>query len=152
MSTDDPNDGQEDRVVQMNRKDIRALEKRAKAAEDAEARAVAAERRLAFREAGIPATGIGQLFEKAYDATDFSVDAIRASAEEYGILDAQSPQPGPGELAAHQRMANASQGSSPAGRTDILAEVQAAKNEPEIMALVAKYPKELGGINLRNYG
>lgn len=76
---------------------------------EAETRAVAAERRAAFAEAGIPSEGVGALFRKAYDG-DVTLEAIQASASEYGISGQSaantSPAPSDGELQAMSTVAS----------------------------------------------
>lgn len=150
FTTDETDETGEDdqHEVRMSRKDIRALEKRAKAAADAEARAAAAERRLALRDAGIPTTGVGKLFEKAYDGP-LDAEAIKTAAEEYGILGG-GQQVSDDELAAQQRLANNSAGAGAGSSTpDIGAELAAAKTQDEVMAVARKH--NLQGINLKDY-
>ena len=56
--------------------------------DEAITRAAAAERKLAFLEAGIPPNKLGELFMKGYDG-EVTPDAIRTSAAEYGIMGGQ---------------------------------------------------------------
>ncbi len=76
----EPPEGDENAVI----KELRA---RAKSADEAEARAAAAERNLAFAEAGIPKDGMGSYFRDAYKG-DLDPDAIKAEAVNAGLLGA----------------------------------------------------------------
>jgi hypothetical protein len=68
------------------RENQRKLEERAKRADEAEARAVTAERRLAFLEAGVDPNKPGAAwFIKGYDG-DLSVEAVKAEAAKAGFL------------------------------------------------------------------
>lgn len=81
------------RVVTLSRSDIKALEKKAKAAAENLARAEKAERALAFAQAGLdlsdPKTGY---FVRGYEG-DVSADAIRKAATEAGFLSPAGEQP-----------------------------------------------------------
>ena len=139
---EEPEETEQPRLVQMARKDIRALERQAKAAQTAQAEATAARRELAFLKAGIPDTGPGKLFVKAYDG-ELSADAIRAQAVEFGILE-QTPSVPEDELAAHTRMTNTAAGAAPANaKVDIDAELRAAKNQTEVMEIIRRYDLRL---------
>jgi hypothetical protein len=83
----DTNDqGGEDRPVTLSRKQLDALERRAKAGDAAVEKAKAADRRAAFLEAGVDMSHPGSAyFVKGYDG-EVSVDAIRKAAEEAGFL------------------------------------------------------------------
>lgn len=154
MSTqpDDPtldnDDDQGEHEVRMTRKDIRALERRAKAGTEAQAEALASRRELALLRAGIPDTGVGKLFAKAYDG-DLDPEAIKEAAAEYGILQDAKPSVPADELAAHRRMADASAGAGNASQADIGAELAAAKTQEEVMAIAVKH--DLKGIDLKSY-
>lgn len=146
--TDETDDGDQDNKVSMSRKDIRALEKQAKAGREAEARAQAAERRLALREAGIPTTGVGKLFEKAYDGP-LDLEAIKTAAEEYGILGG-GQQVSDDELAGQKRLANNSAGAGQGSASpDVMAELAGAKSQDEVMAIARKH--DLKGLDLKSY-
>jgi hypothetical protein len=137
---DEPED--QPRMVQMARKDIRALERQAKAGDEARREAEAAKRELAFLKAGIPETGPGKLFVKAYDG-ELSAEAIHEAAMEYGII-AEEPSVSDDELAVHTRMTNTASGASPStGKVDITAELNAAKSQSEVMEIVRKYDLRL---------
>jgi hypothetical protein len=89
----DTNDqGGEDRPVTLSRKQLDALERRAKAGDAAVEKAKAAERRAAFLEAGVDMSNPGSAyFVKGYDG-EVDADAIRKAAEEAGFLAKPSQQ------------------------------------------------------------
>ena len=91
---------------------VKNLRKQAKEGKKAQRELEHLKRDLVFKEAGIPEEGPGKLFRKAYDG-DVSEDAIRAAAQEYGILDAPpNSEPSPQEQQAVQRAAAATAGAS----------------------------------------
>lgn len=103
----------------------RELEARARAADEARREADAAKRELALIRAGVDLDSPqGKLFAKAYDG-DPTVEAIRKSAEEYGMLQPPAPAVDPAELAAHNRVSQASAGSPAAPPADPLADLNA---------------------------
>lgn len=63
---------------------IKELRAKAAKADEAEARAAAAERDLAFTKAGIPDEGVGSYFRKGYDG-DLTAEAIKAEAAVSGF-------------------------------------------------------------------
>ena len=141
---EEPGDEDQPRMVQIPRKDIRALERQAKAADQARADAYAAQRELAFLKAGIPDVGPAKLLVEHYDG-ELTVEAIRAKAVEYGIIQDQ-PSVSADELAAVSRMANTASGAVPAtGQPDIGAELIAAgrKSQAEVMEVVRRYGLQL---------
>lgn len=121
-----------------DRKWVRDLEKRAKGAEQAKAEADAAKRELAFLKAGIDTdTPQGKLFQKAYDG-EFSVDAVRKAAEEYGVLAPIAPEIPAAELDALDRVSRAGATSSNAGLVDPLALMENAESPAEIIEILKK--------------
>jgi len=104
LEDDDPD------LVKKLRAQIRAQGKRTKIAEEAAVERDQVRRELAFLRVGIPETGPGKLFAKAYDG-DLDADAIRTAAIEYGIL--ESKEASADEKAAHERMESASAGAPP---------------------------------------
>src|SRR5437899_4029114 len=91
---------------------VKTLRKEAKEGKKARRELEAMKRDLVFKEAGIPDEGPGKLFRKAYDG-EFTEAAVKASAQEYGILDkAPNSEPGPEEQQAVQRAAAATAGAS----------------------------------------
>lgn len=128
-----------------DRKWVRDLEKRAKAADQAKADADAAKRELAFLKAGIdPETPQGKLFAKAYDG-EFTVDAVRKAAEEYGVIQAQEPEIPREELDAMDRMSRASNTPAATGFDDPIALMNNAESPAEILEILKK-----NGISIDN--
>jgi hypothetical protein len=143
MSTN-PEDLEEDhedeqpRMVQMERKHIRALERKANAADQARSEAQAALRELAFLKAGIPDTGPGKLFSKAYDG-ELTAEAIRQAALDYEIIIEEASVP-EDELATHTRMTNTASGASPSsGKVDINDMLKAAKSPEEVREIIRRF-------------
>lgn len=88
---DDDDEEQEPRTVTLKRDQIRQLEKQAKAATEATARAEAAERKLAFAEAGLSlADPKMAYFVKGYDG-ELTAAAITEAATAAGFLGAPTP-------------------------------------------------------------
>lgn len=84
-------DEQESRTVTLKRDQIRQLEKQAKAANEATARAEAAERKLAFAEAGLSlADPKMAYFVKGYDG-EMTAEAITEAATAAGFLGTPAP-------------------------------------------------------------
>lgn len=85
---DDDDDEQESRTVTLKRDQIRQLEKQAKTASEATARAEAAERKLAFAEAGLSLSDPKMAyFVKGYDG-EMTAEAITEAATTAGFLGA----------------------------------------------------------------
>ena len=93
---------------------IRNLRDKAKKADEAEARAAAAERELAFAKAGIPLNDPRSgYFLKGYDG-DTSPEAIKAEWDTHFAQPASTTPAIPdSEVAAHQRVASAAEGAAP---------------------------------------
>lgn len=94
---------------------------------EAAAEAEAAKRELAFLKAGIDLDSPGgKLLAKAYDGAP-TVEAIKAAAVEYGVIQNEAPAVSAEELAAHDRVANASAGAPTANEADeLMAELDKA--------------------------
>lgn len=91
---------------------VKDLRKQAKEGKAATKELEALRRDLVFTEAGIPSEGVGKLFREAYKG-EVNPDAVKAGAQEYGVLDAPpNSEPGPQEQAAVQRAAQATAGAS----------------------------------------
>lgn len=114
--SDEFDDEAEERLVTLKRDEIRALEKRAKAAEEAQARAEAAERQLAFAKAGIDLTDPKlSYFVKGYEG-DLDPEAIKAKAIADRFIDppdAQQQAQASEDAAALERMADGAANGSP---------------------------------------
>ena len=118
----------------------RDLERRAKKGDEAVAEVAALRRQLAFRDAGIPADGIGELFLKAYDGPIDDPAVIREAAVKYGIL---KPDPGQQQqidqsLNGHQAAMDAASGAGqrPDPGADIDARLRSAKSQAEVARIM----------------
>ena len=122
------------------RKQLREAEKTRKELDSLRAELNAEKREVQFTKAGIPDSGIGELFRKAYDG-EANAEAIRSAAEQYGIL--QSPAPatssGDSELEALRRAQGATIGTSgalPDPGQEFLSKVKSASSADEVLELV----------------
>jgi len=105
-------------------RDAKAGREAVAAAEQAKAEAAAAKRDLLIAKAGIDSDkGPGKLFARAYDG-ELTLDAIKAAAQEYGVLAPAAPAVPPAEAAAVQRVQEAQAGGVPTdGAVDFTAEI-----------------------------
>ena len=124
------------------RKQLREAEKARKELADVRAELEAERREVQFSRAGIPETGVGALFRKAYDGSA-DAEAIRKSAEEYGILNSPTQEPvqatSNGELEALRRAQGATIGTSgamPDPGQEYLSALTEAKSPEEVMAII----------------
>lgn len=121
------------------------IEEQAAKAREAEARAAAAERELAFAKAGLPLSDPKMsYFVKGYDG-ELTPDAIKAAAESAGFLNS-APPPAPEvpaeELAQHQQAANLAASGTvgpPDENAEYLAALNAARSKDEILAVMDRY-------------
>lgn len=119
-----------------DRKWIRDLEKRAKQADQIKAEAESAKRELAFLKAGIDLnTPQGKLFAKAYDG-EFTADAVKSAAEEYGVLEAAKPAIPTEELDSFDRISRAGSVPSAVGMDDPLSKINQAESPAEIIEIL----------------
>ena len=128
MSDYDDNDDLETTTDEAPKRNWRRdLEEQAAQAKQAAAEAEAAKRELAFLKAGIDLDSPGgKLLAKAYDGAP-TVEAIKAAAVEYGVIQNEAPAVSAEELAAHDRVANASAGAPTANEADeLMAELDKA--------------------------
>lgn len=128
----------DDPIVTLKRSEIRAMEKKANKFDEAESRAAAAERQLAFAKAGIDISNSKNgYFIRGYDG-DLDPDAIKTAAIADGFLEdpAKAPQPAPEEAAAFDRMeeAEANGGLAPTGTDAAAARVLNADSEEAFWA------------------
>jgi hypothetical protein len=123
------------------------IEEQAAKAREAEARAAAAERELAFAKAGLPLSDPKMTyFVKGYDG-DLSPDAIKAAAEAAGFLTPAAPEVPAEELQQHQQVANLAASGTPTStwngplheNPQYKQEMYAARSPEEAMAVMAKY-------------
>lgn len=135
-----PEEGRTEAELRLARKRIKELE-----ALEAEAqRAKDLERRLAFMEAGInPSDAKAKYFVKGYEG-ELTAEAIRAEAEAAGLIAPPPPDP---TAQAMARVGAAGAGAA-AGGSDaaLINEIQNTDSEAELMALLARHGKPVGGI------
>lgn len=134
---DEQGEDEQQRTVTLARRQIRALERKAKGFDDAVTEAATLKRELAFARAGLPDDAKTGYFTKAYDG-DLTPEAIRAAAEAAGFLEAPKAEPPKEERATHERMADASAGATTAPPVDFQAEIAQAKSPAEVMAIVKR--------------
>lgn len=141
----DEQDAQAESSDERNdRKWVRDLEKRAKGADSAKAEAEAARRELAMLKAGIDLdTPQGKLFAKAYDG-ESTLDAVKAAAEEYGVIQAMNAIPAE-ELDAIDRVSRAGAVPTSTPMDDPFTALNNAETPDEIIQLLKK-----NGISIDN--
>jgi ribosomal protein L12E/L44/L45/RPP1/RPP2 len=134
----DDDDQQDEKYVQLSAKDLRALRKKARTADELNPKYAAQERELAFLKAGINTDDPKmKYFVKAYEG-DLSGEAVKAAAIEAGLVAPPQQQIDPEELRLHQQMAKASSGSDgdTSNEPNLLDRINSAKNPDEIMKLL----------------
>ena len=149
--TDFENDelDQEDEVVEARnpaRENQRRMEKelkdskaQLKLANDAKSEGESAKKELAFLRAGIDTSkGTGKLLAQAYEG-ELTVDAIKASAEEYGLIPTSQTSEVSQEIAAIDRVSAASSTSTGFIPPTAENEMRNATTSEEVMALVRKF-------------
>lgn len=136
---DDEDQADPPREDVVPRSQIRALEKKAKKYDEAEARASKAERDLAFAKALGPAVDDPKMayFMKGYDG-EATAEAIRQAAEEAGFL-TPSPSVSNAELDGHARLTDASAGAGSIPPEDFHALLAQTKNQDEVLALAERF-------------
>lgn len=127
----------------VSRDQIRALEKKAKKADELEAELAKRDREVAFRKAGVdPDDAKARYFVKGYDG-ELTAEAIRKEAEGIGLVAVQEPTPEEKEAAAAEgRVVGASSGApptTPGGEAAMRAEFEAADTSEKIVAVARKY-------------
>jgi hypothetical protein len=136
---DDSDNDSDERFVRLDRSQIRAMEKDAKAARKAQQEAETLRRELAFVRAGV-----GDLTErqqKALFATidgDITADAVRAAAEELGFTQPAAPTVQDDERQQMEQMARASAGATDPGSEDSVARLQRVAREGGKEAVLAQ--------------
>ncbi len=108
---DEPDDG--DRPITIPQRDLKLLRERGRKLSEAEQRAEAAERRLAFVEAGVPSEHpMTKYFVSGYQG-DLTAEAIRSAATEAGLLATlETDEKFEAELDAHERTSSVTSGGS----------------------------------------
>ena len=124
------------------RKQLREAEKARKELAEARAELEKERREVQYSRAGIPESGVGALFRKAYDGPA-DAEAIRKAAEEYGILNPPAQAPAQNhsdsELEALRRAQGATIGTSgamPDPGQEYLAALSEAKSPEEVMSII----------------
>lgn len=122
------------------RKQLREAEKARKELDGLKAELETQKREVQFSKAGIPDSGVGSLFRKAYDG-ETSQEAIRAAAQEYGILKSESDEvsSNDSELDALRRAQGATIGNSgamPDPQQMYLEALASASTPEEVMRIV----------------
>jgi hypothetical protein len=146
---------QDDHVVSIKRSDIRRLEAAAKAAQEAESRAAAAERKLAFASAGLPLEDkrLGY-FIKGYEG-DLTPEAIKAAAVDAGFLEDASAGSAddvtPAEQQAHQRMSQTASAGGPPPNVKV-DDLAAASSPEEVMRMYREIGGRVVGIDITDEG
>ena len=139
---DDDTTGRNPVRDRMKQLETELAEVRAKAAE-----AEAAQRKLAFIEAGIDVNSpTGKLFAKAYDG-EFSLDAVKQAAQEYGLI-GETPKvtADSGEQRAWTTAAQSHQTGAPApGVADFAERIRNARNKSELDAVMAQFQASMSG-------
>lgn len=137
----DYDDTEQDETSESGRNPLRernrVLEEENKVFRQQAQEALAAQRELAFMKVGINLeTPTGKLFAKAYDGEP-SPDAIRAAAEEYGLIKAPSPVAADtSEQQAWQRTAASHTSGAPAAdAADFEARMRNAQSPDEVQAI-----------------
>lgn len=118
------------------------IEEQAAKAREAEARAAAAERELAFAKAGLPLSDPKMdYFVKGYDG-DLTPEVIRAAAEAAGFLSTAPPDVPADELAQHQQAANLAASATvtpPDENAEYLTALSQARSKAEVLAVMDQY-------------
>lgn len=118
------------------------IEEQAAKAREAEARAAAAERQLAFAKAGLDlADPKMSYFVKGYDG-EADPEKIRAAATEAGFLGAPEPEVPTQELAQHQAAANLAASGTvepPDSNAEYQGAMAQARSKEEVLALMDRY-------------
>lgn len=133
------------------RKQLREAEKARKEAEALRNELAQQKREIEFAKAGIPESGLGSLFRKAYDG-DATADAIKQAATEYGILSpAQDSAPAAPstdvELEALRRAQGATIGTSGTGPDlgqEFLTRLAEASSPEDVMKVVQTQEYQTG--------
>lgn len=124
---------------------IKELEKENKDKADALARAEAAERKLAFAEAGIsPTDPKMNYFVKGYEG-ELTADAIKAAAVEAGFLDPPEPAVPDEQVQATRRMAEASANGGTSPQDDGEQAIRETTSEAEVLAELARRGVRIAG-------
>lgn len=141
-------DDQEDEVETRNpareqqrktEKELKAAKQALKEASEKSSEGDAAKRELAFIKAGIDTNNpTAKLLLKTYDG-ELSVEAIKASGEEYGLIATSQTTEVANELSQLNQVANAGTNSSNSAPPGVLDEIKGATSPAEVLAVYAKH-------------
>lgn len=134
----DPEDyeGISEKMATVPRRQVRQWEKDAKELREAQKLLAEMRRDRTFALAGIPEAGLGNLFRRGYDGPD-DVDAIKAAAVEYGILEPVEQNKVDASLRGHEAAQAAASGAAvPDPRVDLDARMRAAKSAQELAQIL----------------
>ena len=140
---------QEDEVVETRNparelqrkmeKELKESKAQLKLANDAKSEGESAKRELAFLKAGIDtSTGTGKLLAKSYEG-ELTVEAIKAQAEEYGLIPTSQTSEVSQEIAAIDRVSAASSTSTGSLPPSAENEMRNATTPEDVMALARKF-------------
>jgi hypothetical protein len=119
-------------------KELKAAKQALKEASEKSSEGEQAKRELAFIKAGIDTNNpTAKLLLKTYDG-ELSMEAIKASGEEYGLIATSQTTQVAGELNQINQIANAGQGSSTSVPTSVVDEIKGATSPAEVLAVYAK--------------
>jgi len=135
LDSTDAESGEPDRnsrqFVRKLEQDAKEGKRAKKEADEAKLEAQNAKRELALMKAGIDLDSpTGKLFVKAYDG-EITVEAIKAAAGEYGLIATSQTTEVANDLAAIDRVSQASTGSGGSVTTSVLDEIRNPNNTPE---------------------
>ena len=120
-------------------KELRASKDALKAANEAKSEGEAAKKELAFLKAGVDTSkGTGKLLAKSYDG-ELTMEAIKAQAEEYGLIPTSQTSEVSQEIAAIDRVSSASVGSTGFVPPSAESEMRAATTPAEVIRLAQKF-------------
>ena len=135
LDSTDAESGEPDRnsrqFVRKLEQDAKEGKRAKKEADEAKLEAQNAKRELALMKAGIDLESpTGKLFVKAYDG-EITVEAIKAAAGEYGLIATSQTADVANDLAAIDRVSQASTGSGGSVPTSVIDEIRNPNNTPE---------------------
>jgi hypothetical protein len=135
LDSTDAESGEPDRnsrqFVRKLEQDAKEGKRAKKEADEAKLEAQTAKRELALMKAGIDLDSpTGKLFVKAYDG-EITVEAIKAAAGEYGLIATSQTVEVANDLAAIDRVSQASTGSGGSVPTSVIDEIRNPNNTPE---------------------
>ena len=138
---EDESEETESPAIRNMRKRIKELEAEAKKANEAEARAAAAERRLAVTEAGIKLNPTQMKALASVHEGEWTPDALKATAADLGYIAPPEPEVPAEELEALNRVAEAANGGgmSASKAAEYEAAVAQAKNIEELLEVQRRF-------------